>query len=103
MAKFTTFVRGNWVADNSDDAMRSFNISAEVQVVAGGKVTAVINGQAKKGDVLVATFSQGGSSKLPTFSPLTEDAAEATSAYQAVIAFAEAVVSAAAFNPKFNE
>lgn len=103
MAKFTTFVRGNWIADNSDDAMRSFNISAEVQVVAGGKVTAVINGQVKKGDVLVASFSQGGSSKLPTFSPLTEDAAEATSAYQAVIAFAEAVVSAAAFNPKFNE
>lgn len=103
MAKFTTFVRGNWVADNSDDVMRSFDISAEVQLNDEKAITSLVNGIVKKDDKIVGRFSLQGGVSIPSFTPSVSDAMEAISAYQAVITFVDAVAAEANGNPPFNE
>lgn len=102
MANFKNFVRGNWRMDNSDDLSRKYDIEAEVQIKAGGAVSAIVNGAVKKDGVLVATFTQQGQSGVPSFSPQDIEAEQAYEAYRAVLDFDAAVEAAAKGNEMFN-
>lgn len=100
--KFGELVRGNWIADNSNDADRKFDITAEVQVTGEKKVTSMVNGRIFKDDESVGSFSMMGLASIPAFTPQTSDAMMAIEAYQAVISFAADVASEAIENPPFN-
>lgn len=101
MAKFTNFVRGNWGADNSTDAGRTFDIEAEVQINTEKAITSLVNGIVKKDDKIVGRFSLQGGVSIPSFTPSVSDAMEAITAYQAVITFVDAVAAEANENPPF--
>lgn len=100
---FSKFVRGNWMANNSADAGRTFDIEAEVQLNNEKAITSLVNGIVKKDDKIVGRFSLQGDVAIPSFTPSVSDAKEAITAYQAVITFVDAVAAEANDNPPFNE
>lgn len=102
MVKFNTFIRGNWIADNHADTLRSFDISAEVQINANKEITTLVNGVVKKDGIMVGVFSANAPATVPAFTPQTADSGEAISAYQAVVAFVSDVIKETVDNPPFN-
>lgn len=100
---FSKFVRGNWMANNSADAGRTFDIEAEVQLNNEKTITSLVNGIVKKDGNIVGRFSLQGGVSIPSFTPSVSDAMEAITAYQAVITFVDAVAAEANENPPFNE
>ena len=102
MVKFNTFVRGNWIADNHADTLRSFDISAEVQMNANKEITTLVNGVVKKDGTMVGVFSANYPATVPAFTPQTADSGEAILAYQTVVAFVSDVIKEAVDNPPFN-
>ena len=100
---FSKFVRGNWIVNNSVEAERTFDIGAEVQINTEKAITSLVNGVVKKDDNIVGRFSLQGGVSIPSFTPSVSDAMEAITAYQAVIAFVDAVAAEANDNPPFNE
>lgn len=103
MVQFNTFIRGNWIANNHTDTLRSFDISAEVQINADKSIGTLVNGVVKKEGNMVGTFTASYGTAIPSFTPHTADSAEAIAAYQAVVDFVSEVAQEVKDNPPFNK
>ena len=100
--KFTAVNSANVGVSNSVDTEKVYDITANVTITNGEKMSNVDNGYVKKDDKIVCSFSKYGESSLNTSFQGASDVMEMCNILQALSAFLSDVEAAVENNNLFN-